>query len=334
MFCPYCGVGHDDAKTVASTEHIIPYGLGGSDGLTIITCDKSNNELGSAVDAPFMEFFPLQATRYFLGLESTKGNAPTLKMRGIGWINGKEVPMSYLISGETRELKITRPSVVKTPVNDGHEHWQVSGDPRKAREILEGKLRKQMAGGKAITLEDGTALHLEDLDRIFAEKTITTMNPSMLMTIQPDALVTHRFFNKLALAMGHLALGESFSRSATAEIFRRNMNAETVDELTLVGRIWPETEHVQPALDWIAQDDAHTIAVMDGAVPTLMVSLFGKIGAFIPLQAATQVRFPMFSDKGLVWRIALPSRELATMTLPELVAQRLQALREAAIELR
>jgi hypothetical protein len=154
----------------------------------------------------------------------------------------------------------------------------------------------------------------------------------MLLTIQPDPLVTNRFFNKLALAMGHLALGESFSRSATAGRFRRNMNAETMQEMTFVGRIWPETEYVQPALDWIAQEDAHTTAVMDGAVPTLLVNLFGKIGAFIPLQAVTQDRFPTFSDKGTVWQITLPSRALTTLTLPELVIQRIEAWRKAAPE--
>ena len=109
MYCPYCGVAHADAKTQRSIEHVVPYGLGGTDSLTIFTCDKSNNDLGSEVDAPFMESFAVRAKRFFLGLESNKGNAPTLDLGGTGWIDGKEVPISYVISGETKELKIVKP---------------------------------------------------------------------------------------------------------------------------------------------------------------------------------------------------------------------------------
>ena len=77
MYCPYCGTTHDDETVIRSIEHVIPYGLGGSDDLTIITCDRSNNTLGSDVDAPFMDFFPVQCSRFFLGLKSVKGNEPT-----------------------------------------------------------------------------------------------------------------------------------------------------------------------------------------------------------------------------------------------------------------
>lgn len=128
MYCPYCGVDHD-ATVVESVEHIIPYGLGGSDALTILTCDKANNDLGSSVDAPFMDFFPIQAKRFFLGLESTKGNAPVLDLGGTGWIDGRETPISYLITGESKELKVGKPTVVKTPGENGQERWKVSGDP-------------------------------------------------------------------------------------------------------------------------------------------------------------------------------------------------------------
>jgi hypothetical protein len=31
MYCPYCGIDHDDATIIRSVEHIVPYGIGGSD---------------------------------------------------------------------------------------------------------------------------------------------------------------------------------------------------------------------------------------------------------------------------------------------------------------
>ena len=77
-----CGTTHDDETVVASIEHIVPYGIDGSDRLTITICRESNNDLGSEVDAPFMDFFPVRSKRFFLGLESTKGNPPTLDLNG------------------------------------------------------------------------------------------------------------------------------------------------------------------------------------------------------------------------------------------------------------
>jgi hypothetical protein len=327
MYCPYCGIDHDDATTIRSVEHIVPYGLGGTDGLTILTCDKSNNDLGSAVDAPFMDAYVIRAKRFFLGLESNKGNAPTLDLGGVGWIDGKEVPISYIISGETKDLKIGKPSVIKTTNDDGTEHWEVSGDPAQARQILEGKLRKQMALGKSVTLEDGSPLRLEDLDRIFAERTKTIVNPSVLKTTQHDYLEFTRFFSKLALAMGHLHFGEPFSRSATGDRLRHNMKVQTMEDVTLQGHIWPEIEPARGALNMIAKEGHHTLVIMEGEVPMLLVSLFGEIGAMIPLGEAPAGRLPTFSDRGAVWRIALPSRELRKLTVLEMIEDRLAPLR-------
>lgn len=326
MYCPYCGVEHD-ATVVESVEHIIPYGLGGSDALTILTCDKANNDLGSSVDAPFMDFFPIQAKRFFLGLESTKGNAPVLDLGGTGWIGGKETPISYLITGESKQLKVGKPTVVKNPGDKGQEHWQVSGDPVKVMEILKGKVRKQMALGKTITLEDGTLLTLDNIDQIFAERKTTTTNPSVLKTLHYHHLISIRFFSKLALAMGHLHLGQAFSRTAHGDVLRRNMNAQTMEEVTLVGHVWPQTEHMEHVLQWIAREDCHSVAIMDGDTPMLLVSLFGEIGGMIPLAPLPAHRLPTLSDKGKVWRIALPSRELTTFSIPELVVERMKALR-------
>jgi hypothetical protein len=332
MYCPYCGVDHDDATVVKSVEHVIPFGLGGSDALTMFTCDTANNNLGSSVDAPFMDFFPIQAKRFFLGLESTKGNAPVLDLGGKGWIDGKETPISYRITAESKELKVAKPSVVKTLGENGQENWQVSGDPAKVMEILKGKVRKQMAAGKTVTLEDGTLLTLDNIDQIFAARTTTTINPSVLKTLHYNHLISIRFFSKVALAMGHLYLGERFSRSAHADALRRNMNAETMDAVTQVGRVWPQTEHVEHLLQWCARPASHTVAIMDGDTPMLLVSLFGEIGGMIPLAPLPTDRLPMFSDNGKVWRIALPSRELTTFSIPELVVERMKILRGNAAE--
>jgi len=327
MYCPYCGVDHDDATTISSMEHVIPFAIGGTNDLTIRTCKTCNNNLGTDVDAPFMESFFVSSKRFFLDLASTKGNAPTLDLSGTGWIDDKEVPISYVISGDKKELKIAVPSVIKTSMGDGTERWQISGDPRKGKEILEGKLRQQIALGKTMTLEDGRQLRLEDLDDMIETRTTKVENPSVLKIIQHDQIVFIRFFSKLALAMGHLHFGESFSRSAIGESLRHNMKAQTMDDVMLRGSVWPAIERFQAVLKMIAKEDHHTVVIMEGEVPVLVVSLFGEIGAVIPLGQAPVDRLLTLTDKGTVWRIALPSRVLSKLTVLEMVGELLAPLR-------
>ena len=332
MYCPYCGTPHDDATVVTSIEHVIPYGIGGSDDLTIITCDLSNNTLGSNVDAPFMDFFPVRSKRFFLGLESAKGNKPTLDLGGAGWIDGKEVPISYLISGDSKELKVEDPKIVRTPMPDGSELWQVSGDPAKVREIMEGKLRKQMKLGKTMMLQDGSTLRLEDLNKLFAENHTVTHNPSIFKTITFDYLMPIRFFSKLALAMGYLHFGQTFSRSSVGETLRRHMTIERWEDARLPGAVWPETGSIKHLLQLVAKDDHHVITIMDGEPPVMIVSLFGEYGAFLPLGVLVEGRYPSTFGEGTVWRIELPSRKLSRLTMSALIAERSEETRRRARE--
>lgn len=324
MYCPYCGITHDDSTVVASVEHVIPYGLGGSDDLTIITCDRSNNTLGTDVDAPFMDLFPVRSDRFFLGLESAKGNMPTLDLSGAGWVDGKEVPISYSISANSKELRIAEPTIVKTPNSDGSEQWQVSGDPAKVREVIEGKLRKQTKLGKTMTLQDGSTLRLEDLDKLFAENETVEQNPSVVRTIQFDYLVPIRFFSKLALAMGHLHFGETFSRSSIGETLRRHMTIEEWEDVSLPGVVWPQTESVQSLLQVIAKKDQHVITVMNSEPPVLLVSLFGEYGAALRLGEPFEGLSPATSGEGTVWRIELPNRKLSRLTMSDLISEHSQ----------
>lgn len=332
MYCPYCGVTHGDATVAASIEHVIPYGLGGSNDLTIVTCDRSNNTLGSDVDAPFMDFFPVRSKRFFLGLESAKENEPTLDLGGTGWFDGNEVPISCLISADSNDLQIAKPKIVKTPNSDGSVHWQVSGDPAKVREIIEGKLRKQMKRGKTMTLQDGSTLRSEDLDKLFAENETVQQNPSVLITIPFDYLMPIRFFSKLALAMGYLHFGETFSRSSVGETLRRHMTVERWEDVRLPGAVWPETDSVKCMLQVIAKEDHHVIAIMDGMPPALLVSLFGEYGAFLPMGELAEGRYPTTSGEGTVWRVDLPDRKVSKLTMSALIAERSKETRRRARE--
>ena len=278
-------------------------------------------------------FFPVQSKRYFLGLESTKGNAPTLDLGGTSWIDGKEVAISYVIADDRRKLQIATPQIVKTPNSDGSEHWQIFGDPAKVREIIGGKVQKQTKLGKTTTLQDGSLLHPEDLEKLLAENEKITQNPSLLKTIQPDYyLISIRFFSKLALAIGHLHLGETFSRSPIGDLLRRHMNVETLEEVRLRGAIWPETAPVKPMIQIIAKVDHHTLAIMDGEPPALLVSLFGEYDAFIPLGELAHGQYPKASGEGTVWRIELPSRKVTRLAIRDVIVERSEEVRRKTLE--
>jgi len=322
-YCPYCGVEHEITNTT-SDEHVVPYALGGADDLTITTCARSNNTLGSEVDAPFLNFFPVRSARFYLGLDSTKGNSPTLDLGGTGWIDGREVSVSHLISRNRNEFKIAKPTIIKTPKPDGSERWQIHGDPAMVRSIVEGKLRSQMRLGKTLTTLDGTILLPENLESFFAAHETITPNPSVRITISPNHLIFIRFFSKLALAMGHLHFGETFSRSATAEKLRHQMTANGLEDVTLPGAIWPETGAVKHILRIFAEKDRHVIAITDAVPPVLLVSLFGEYDAFLPLGELAEGTYPTAARDGTIWRIELPSRKLSKLSLSDLVAERFQ----------
>lgn len=128
MYCTYCGLDYD--KDVKQTEeHIVPFALEGSNSFTIPVCHSCNRNLGSEVDAPFLDFFPIRSKRFFLGLESTSGNEPSIDLGGIGWIDGRQVRISYIVQGEAKRLKIAEPTIVRKPNADGTERWHVRDVP-------------------------------------------------------------------------------------------------------------------------------------------------------------------------------------------------------------
>ncbi len=329
MYCAYCGVDYKE-DVPQTDEHIVPFALGGSNSFTIPACHGCNSNLGSDVDAPFLDFFPIRSKRFFLGLESTSGNEPSIDLGGIGWINGKEVRISYVVQGESKELKIAEPAIVKTSNADGTEHWQVSGDPVQVREIIEGKLRKQLKLGKTMTSEDGKVLGLENLDSLFADKQTVVENPSVLKTIPFDPLMPVRFFCKLALATAHFHLGDKFSRSPPADMLRRHIALKDYSQVNLPGgAIWPYVDPIEKLLALFAKPEHHTLAILDGRPRWFIASLFGEFGSLIQLDPRVNGERPTSGGQGVVWQIVLPSRQLRTMTMTELYDDRAAEIEKA-----
>jgi hypothetical protein len=326
MFCAYCGKNHDESVRF-TTEHVVPFAIGGSNAFTIRVCDTSNNSLGGLVDKPFIETFLVRSQRFFLGLSGTDGTEPTLDLGGKKQIDGKETDVTYLIrTDDSKQLKIASPTVTKTTVED-EERWSVSGDPTDVRRILEGKLKSLTADGKQMRDADGNVLGLDNLDAFLAASDVKTLDPSILKRFQFDWVEFVRFFSKLALATGHYVLGESFSRSARAEVLRNAMYTKDVQEAGIPGtHIWPYAQAAEKVLAPFRKENSHVLGVLNTEPPVFVTSLFGSFDAAVALGEPEMANASSASCSGRIFQIALPSREFHDQTLEKylstLVAER------------
>jgi len=327
MYCIYCGSDHEEGVQFTD-EHVVPYALGGADALKIRVCRDLNNSLGGLVDKPFIEMFPVRAHRFFLGLCGTDGTEPTLDLGGESLIQGQKVRVAYTITKDSRELKIADPSVTKTPTPDG-EHWTVFGDPEKVRKILEGKLKSLSAKSKQMRNEAGEVLDSEGLAAVLSSAKREHVNPSVVKTVTADLPACRRFFAKMALAAGHLVLGESFSKSVGADTLRKALRGNSL-ETTEIPRAhtWPQTGGSEQVLSAFRMKDSHILGVLHGEPPIFVACLFETYDAFIPLGPVGTGRSPRPAQGGRIFQIELPSRRLRDHDLSDYLLAWLEAQRK------
>jgi hypothetical protein len=316
MFCPYCGIDHDET-TQMSLEHLVPYAMGGTSEFTINVCEASNNEFGGRIDRPLIEFFPIRSARFFLGLKGTDGTAPTLDLGGITYIQGHEVPLKNIIGPKGKDMRLTGRVIELSPNEDGGEQWNLMGSPEAIRKALAGKIQDQASKGKWVKDDKGQLVTIENLDQFLAASMETINNPCVLKKIDFDYLWTWRFFAKLALGVGHYVFGGKFSLSARAAQLRRVMRAETMEEATLPGAvIFPETHSLPPQFAHFKTQNVHTLTVCHGRPRLLMVSLFGWLDACISLDDMP-VSEGMIPGEMEVFEITLPDRRFLKYSLYE-----------------
>jgi HNH endonuclease len=330
MFCPYCGRDHDETTTLSS-EHVIPYAIGGPDELTIRVCEFSNNQLGGGTDRPVIEFFAVRSERFFLGLKGTDGTPPTLDLSGITYLQGREMRLKNVIGPDGKDMRLVGREVERTPTDDG-ERWNLRGSPEAIRKALAEKIRDQASKGKWVKNDRGEIITLENLDQMLDEAMEEVPNPCVLRKIEFEYLWTWRFFAKLALSIGHYLFGEEFSRSRRADELRRTMRAQTPDEAALKGAaIFPETHSLPPEAAQFKTKGAHTIVVCHGRPRLLMISLFGWLDACIVLDEFHDGD-RMAVGPMQILEIALPDRNLSRYSLLEYIELRATRERLSAIQ--
>jgi HNH endonuclease len=317
MFCPYCGVDHDE-DTPFSSEHVVPYAMGGTNEFTIPVCETSNNEFGGQIDRPLIEFFPVRSGRFFLGLKGTDGTPPTLDLGGTTYLQGREVALKNLIGPDGKDMRLTGRVIERTSTTDG-EHWNLSDSPEAIRKALAGKIQDQAAKGKWVKNDKGELITLENLDEILAGGMEEIQNPCVLRKIDFDYLWTWRFFAKLVLAVGHYQFGEEFSRSERADQLWEVMRARALEEAVLAGAaISPETHSMPPQFAHFKTKGTHTIVITQGHPRLLMVSLFGWLDACIALDNV-RASDGMIPGEMQIFEISLPERKLSKYSLYEYI---------------
>lgn len=233
MYCAYHGQDHPEG-TVFTIEHVIPYGLGGSNQFAIQVCQKINNDVGSEIDAPFQKILPVAYERFIRNLKSYSGEEPSILFRGTTTISGRTIRIEYEITQSEKNLVMT-PSIHKEKTKEGLR-YNVQTTPDQFDRMLRDMERKGM---KLLDDSGNVITRSELLARTPVQNSVPEI--SCHWNAEEWSVAAKREFIKIALGTAHFFMGERYSRSEGAERLRKALYAPE-DELRSIpirGSIWP-----------------------------------------------------------------------------------------------
>lgn len=158
----------------ASEEHIIPLSIGGSNGFTTLdVCKRSNNDLGSSVDAPFSNTLPIAIKRHELKIKSSSGKIPPIVWHGH---SDDGIPGKMTIHSDGTGDIAFEPSVVRN--NIGNVEVISVGAPEEIfNTIIAGKINKMNKSNGTLRSMSGEQLTtLDDVFSVAEEKLIDRIN--------------------------------------------------------------------------------------------------------------------------------------------------------------
>jgi hypothetical protein len=282
--CVYRGVhlnsNRPEDSDTASVEHIIPWALGGSNSFTIADVSKrANNDLGSDVDAPFVDTLPLAIKRHQLALKSQNGNINPIVWRGTT-PDGTHGKVTIYADGTN---DFTLDTNVKRPEKGQSGFTRISGHREQIEPILAGMLRSMKKRGEQAQAEDG---------RIF-DSVEDILNSSDQMLIDEIVLKVEYFDRdawirgmlKIALAAGHKILGESWSSGVEAARIRQVVcnprDGWPVSPKGFVAGEWDRAFRIALGKTAAVRDtNQHIVAMLPSKQGTgvIAISLFGGDG--------------------------------------------------------
>lgn len=315
MYCVYHGQDHPEG-TPFTPEHVVPYGLGGSNQFAIQVCKKINNDIGVRIDAPFQKLFPVAYERFIRNLKSYSRQEPSVLFRGTTELAGQTSKIDYEITQRKKDLVIP-PRIEREDTGEG-TRYHIEGTPDQAERVIKDIERKN-PGGQLVDESGNAVTRLELLAR--------TPTQNVLPEIKIDWDVTkwrvaaQREFVKIALGTAHFFLGERYSRSSAADQLRRVLYAtdEELFSIPIRGQIWPEQPQTDlPFLYHGAAPDHHLILLLHvEETLSVFVNLFGNMRAVIQITDDPDVCPEVKPNDGFIMTIDPKTRVAAQRTFEE-----------------
>jgi hypothetical protein len=122
-YCPYLGKDIEESQT--SPEHFIPESLGAPKELTVVVDSLTNSQMGTRVDAPFVDSYIIRFFRVHYKVLGKDGRLPELPLRRVVQIEGHDINVDARVSPEGLELR-PEPRVLEN--FEGYDKFVIVGE--------------------------------------------------------------------------------------------------------------------------------------------------------------------------------------------------------------
>jgi hypothetical protein len=308
--------------------------MGGSNEFATEDASKTyNNDLGSSVDAPFMNLLPLAIMRHQLKIPARSGEIPPIVLSARSLDNGEPYRISIDVKGNVDYEP--RPVVI-TDTKPKYTERLVAGSPEKVAEILTGMLKKAKEKGETIfSLQGQTITSAADIPGV-ASVEETTLFKASIVAIDGD--IWARGIFKIILGLGHILLGPNWTFAADGgDRIRAVVCCDRIHwpiqsfQRVNVGKLSDDISKKLGITDIIRKQYIHTVAVLPtetdlGMEYVAIVSLFGGMVPETMISLGPQAGFlaspneSMKTQKRMGARINPVSRQVTWITAGEIDA--------------
>jgi len=230
----------------ASKEHVFALAIGGS-LTTDRVCELCNSTLGSRVDAPLTDFFPIRMRRADLGLAGNSGSPPDAFEMLIGVAKLAEQPgrrVQTTMNKETGKLDIKalhHASDAELP--DGTKVRQIIIDERDVDQIPKIIQRERKRHGVPPLSDEQLAAEV-----LKAKQNVTTIdNPAVLIEMNVSFAYLRHAMMKIAYELAFLWLGESYLDDLSAAELRTAICAPNITSTDAVSYTHLARPQYEPA---------------------------------------------------------------------------------------
>jgi hypothetical protein len=319
-----------------STEHIVPWALGGSNGCTTDDVSrKANNDLGTEIDAPLSNLLPMAFWRHTLKLEGQSRTIPPVVFDAVATKNGTPAKITFHADGRVDfnpELDVR-----KDQITSGAEKVAIRGERVDVERVLKGMREKAERTGRKFHAFAGDPLaSAADFEKQYESVELDEFK--LLEIPEFNQEIWARGIMKMVLGLGHKVLGPEWTFGEWGNLVRRCLSDDESqwpkDRMRgrLTCRLPSEISKVLGLTPASEKRHEHVVAILpaDNKKPLMaVVSLFGGenvpqavIGIGPPvggLRVADDDTLPRQLPLG--WRIHPSTRAAEPITLEEMVAR-------------